>query len=64
MPDYIDREAVFDWIDAASDGYAYLETETDSAKKAISSIIAADVLPKAHGKWIGDHGMVACSCCQ
>ena len=49
MDDYIKREAVIDWIDCVSDGYKYIETGVDFAKKDINAIPAAtpaEVLPQ------------------
>lgn len=44
MAEYIDREAVIEWIDYASDGCKYLETGVDFAKRDINAIPAADVI--------------------
>ena len=51
MAEYIEREAVLKWIDFVSDGYSYLETGTEFAKRDIKAIPAADVRPVMRGKW-------------
>lgn len=43
MTEYIDREAVIQYLLKCADGYSYIETPTDSAITDIKSMPAVDV---------------------
>ena len=66
MAEYIEREAVVQYLLKCADGYSYIETPTEQTIKAINAIPAADVVPVRHGRWIVDDitGLVKCSECD
>jgi ribosomal protein S27AE len=52
MDDAISRRAAIDLLKKWSDGYSYIEVETNSAIKAFEEIPSADAVPAKHGRWI------------
>ena len=65
MAEYIEREAVFTLLAKVSDGYLYIEVETEHLMDRVRAIPAADVKPVVRGKWIPDDetGLPICSKC-
>ena len=67
MAEYIEREAVIEYLLRCADGYQYIETPTQSAVDAVRNIPAADVRPVVRGEWrltvVDDHSVLACSEC-
>jgi NADH pyrophosphatase NudC (nudix superfamily) len=66
MNDTISRQAAIDLLKKWSDGYAYIETETESAIKAFQQL-PSEQTDRKKGKWVLDEnphdGDCRCSAC-
>lgn len=51
MADYIDRQAAIDKLKKWSDGYRYIEVETEYAINQFKALPSEDVETVRHGRW-------------